>query len=126
MAKGPVSFRLDETAGGRPVILLFAPSEKSPAYENQISLLSDDAFVDELDALLVRVFADGTSYLRDERLDDASVEMLRTAFHVDENDFLIVFVGTDGSEIHRSDAPVQASLIMERFSNGSRRDHTPL
>lgn len=120
MPDGPVAFRLDEIAGTRPVILLFAPSERSPAFENQISLISDDEVVHNLNAVLVQVFAEGTSYVRSERLDDASVEELRTTFGVDDDDFLIVFLGADGRELHRSDAPVQASMIIERLTDGSR------
>lgn len=120
MPEGPVSFHLDEMPGAGPVVLLFAPSERSPAFENQITLLSEDNIVRALDAVLVKVFAEGSSYVRSERLDEASAEELRTSYGVGDDDFLIVFLGTDGKELHRSDAPVQASMIMERFSDGSR------
>lgn len=119
MQDGPVAFRLDDTSGSQPIILLFAPSERSPAYENQISLLSDDDVVRDLDAVLVQIFEEGTSYVRSERLDETSAEELRTAFRIEDNDFLIVFLGKNGKEMHRSDAPVQASLIIERFTDGS-------
>lgn len=122
MAQGAVSFQIQEAHGIRPVMLLFAPSERSPAYENQMSLLSDDGMLEELDALLVRIFAEGTSYVGRDRMDDASVETLRTGYQVGDDEFLIVFVDRDGRELHRSDAPVQASVILERFSNGSWRD----
>ena len=124
MARGAVSFQIQEAQGIRPVMLLFAPSERSPAYENQMSLFSDDGMLEELDALLVRIFAEGTSYVGADRMDDASVETLRTGYQVEEHEFLIVFIDRDGRELHRSDAPVQASVILERFSNGSRRDST--
>lgn len=124
MPEGPVSFQLEEATGRQPVILLFAPSERSPAYENQIALLADDKVIDDLDAVLVRSLAGGTSYLRNERLDDASSDALRTAYQVDKDDFLIVFLAVDGSEIHRSDAPVPPSIIVERYSDGSRRQQS--
>ena len=118
MQDGPVAFRLDDTSGSQPVILLFAPSERSPAYENQMALFSDDDVVRELDAVLVQIFEEGTSYVRGDRLDEASAEELRTTFRVEDNDFLIVFLGKKGKELHRSDAPVQPSVIIERFTGG--------
>ena len=75
MPKGPVSFQLEQAVGDRPVILLFAPSERSPAYESQIPLL-DDATLRELHPLLVRVFTDGDSYAGDERIDDAVLRLV--------------------------------------------------
>ncbi len=119
MPKGPVSFQLEQAVGDRPVILLFAPSERSPAYESQIPLL-DDATLRELHPLLVRVFTDGDSYAGDERIDDASIDALRTSYDVDDDEFLILFIDLDGTELHRSDAPVPSSLIIERFSGGVR------
>ncbi len=119
MAENPVTFRLDDLRGRRPIILVFAPSERSPAFENQVALIQDDGTARRLKAVLVLVLANGTSTADGERIDESSADELRTSFGVDEDDFLVVILGADGAERHRDDAPLQPAAIENRLSDGA-------
>lgn len=112
-------FRLEDVRGRQPIILIFAGSDRSPAYENQMALLEEESILQQADALLARVFAEGESYVQDERLDAASAEQLRMEFGVEDDDFLIVLIGQDGEERRRDDAPLQPSVIIERISDAT-------
>lgn len=124
MPQGAVPFRLEDVQGSNPVLLLFAPSDRSPAYENQISLLAEDQVLEYADIVLVKVLKEGTSTARGERIDEASVEMIANAYDLDEDGFLLVLLGADGTEKYRSDAPVPASIVLERLSDASQRKPT--
>lgn len=124
MKKEPVTFQPEDFAGRQAVILIFAPSERSPAYESQIGLFLEDDMLRRLDAVIVHVLLQGTCLIREDRLDEASAEMLRTAYGVGDNDFLLVLIGRDGTERFRSDAPVQPAVVTERLTDRSRPEWT--
>lgn len=114
------SFRLEDVRGRKPVILVFAPSETSPAYENQARLLHEDRIAERSGAHLAYVFCDGDSYLDREKLDPSSAEQLRAEFDIGDDDFLIVLIGHDGAEKRRDDAPLQPAVILERISDATK------
>lgn len=119
MSSSPVPFRLDDVRGQRPVILVFAPSERSPAYENQITLLEQDDLARRANAAIVLVLDEGSSTADGSRLDASSEDELRTSFGVDAGDFLVVLIGRDGKERHRDDTPLQTAAMSDRLSDGS-------
>lgn len=119
MSRSATSFRLEDVLGRQPIILLFASSDRSPAFENQIALLEEEPILRQTDALLGRILNEGESYIRDERLDDASVAQLRAHIGVEDDDFLIVLFGRDGEEKRRDDAPLQPGVILERISDAT-------
>lgn len=119
MSSSPISFRLDDARGHRPVILVFAPSERSPAYENQIALLEQDDVRNRSNAAIVHILNEGTSTVDGSRLDTPSADELRASFGVDPDDFLVVLIGLDGEVRHRDDSPLHTAAIFERLSDGS-------
>ncbi len=120
MSRSTASFRLEDVKGREPVILVFAPSERSPAYENQARLLQEDRIAERGRAHIAYVFCDGDSYLNGEKLDRSSAEQLRAEFDVGDDDFLIVLIGHDGIEKRRDDAPLQTAVILERISDAAK------
>lgn len=116
MKHGTRTFRLDDIKGREPAILVFAPSERSPAYEGQAGLLQEERIAERAGAHLAYVFCDGDSYVDGEKMDRASAEELRTQFDVGDDSFLIVLIGQDGIEKRRDDAPLQPAVILERIS----------
>ncbi len=122
MGQNRVSFRLEELEGSQPIILLFAPSDRSPACENQMALLEEEGLLEQSSVLIARIFADGESYLQNDILDPSSSERLRSQFDVDDDEFLIVLIGRDGSEKRRDDAPLQPGVILERISDATRTE----
>lgn len=119
MPPSPISFRLDDVRGRNAVILIFAPSERSPSYENQIALLEEEDVASRMNATMLIVLNEGASTVDGERIDEPSADELRTSFGVEADEFLVVLIGADGKERHRDDAPLQTAAIMDRLSGGS-------
>jgi hypothetical protein len=124
MSSGPVSFRLDDVRGHRPVILVFAPSDRSPSFENQVTLFEEDEALHRANPAMVFVLDEGTSTADGSHLDASSSDELRTSFGVDADAFLVVLIGRDGSVRHRDDTPLQPAAIVDRLSDGSVRTST--
>lgn len=120
MSPSSTSLRLEELKGSHPIILLFAPSDRSPAYENQVALLEEESGLAQAGVMLARIFTDGDSYLDDRKLEPASVDQLRSQFHIDDDMFLLVLIGRDGAEKMRDDAPLQPAVIFERISDSTK------
>ena len=120
MNRHTTTFRLEDVKGRQPVILIFAPSERSPAYEAQAGLLQQERIAERGGAQVAHIFCDGDSYLNQEKLDRSSAERLRSEFEVGDDDFLIVMIGHDGTEKRRDDAPLQPAVILERISDATR------
>jgi hypothetical protein len=117
MNQSRTSFRLEEAKGKQPILLLFAPSDRSPAYENQVVLLEEESNLETAGVLVARIFSEGDSYLDGTKLEPSSVEQIRSQFQIDDDTFLIVLIGRDGSEKQRDDAPLQPAVILERISD---------
>ena len=120
MNRSTTTFRLEDVRGRQPVILIFAPSETSPAYENQARLLHEEKIAERGGAHVAHIFCDGDSYLNQEKLDQSSADQLRADFEVGDDDFLIVLIGHDGVEKRRDDAPLQPAVILERISDATK------
>lgn len=113
MAQAP-PFRLDDYRGRQHLLLLFAPSARSPAYEKQLEQFEahEDAFA-ERDLLGVVLFYEGQSQAGDHAIAEADAQALRARFGVAPDAFLVVLLGKDGTEKARYDAPVRAEVVCE-------------
>jgi hypothetical protein len=120
MHETSASARVDALAF--PAILIFAPSEKSPAFENQISLLRKERLVDDGTIHVVRVLHEGACYAGQEKLDDAEADMLRERYGIGEDEFAVVLIGKAGEEVYRGDAPVQPDFLLERLQQDPPSD----
>lgn len=125
MNQNRISFRLEDLEGNQPIILLFASSDRSPAYENQMALLEEEGLLEQSGVLIARILADGDSYLQNEKMDSSSAERLLSRFNVQDQDFLIVLIGRDGTEKRRDDAPLQPGVILERISDATPSEKGP-
>lgn len=119
MPSGPIPFRLDDVRGHRPVIIVFAPSDRSPAFQNQVALFDEDDALRRAHPAMVFVLDEGTSTADGSRLDASSSDELRTTFAVEPDAFLVVLIGPDGQLRHRDDSPLQPAAIVDRLSDGS-------
>lgn len=106
------TFSLGEYEGEKRLLLIFAPSKKSPSYEEQTDLLEgeEDRFA-ERDLLLGRILDQGRSSLADRSLSPEEVAALRTRFGLEGSTFRIVLVGKDGTVKRRDDAPLKPEAI---------------
>ena len=116
MDSSETSFSLDRYQWENRLLLVFAPSEKSPPYETQMQLFDPetDGF-DDRDLILFRVLDEGESYVGDERLSTAAADRLRERFEIAPDDFRVILVGKDGGEKRRDTAPVKTSAIFDEI-----------
>ena len=117
MAAPPSRFRIDDVRGREPVVLIFAPSDRSPAFENQISLLQDDVSEDLI--FVVQVLVEGACYAGKGKLDEPSARELRQQYAIGDDDFAVVMLDKEGRERYRGDAPVQPEFLHDKISTVS-------
>lgn len=111
---------LGEHQWQKRLLLIFAPSEKSPSYEEQQELLDggEASFADR-DVLVGRLLDKGRSRLGDRALTAEEVVELRRRFNLEEGCFRILLVGLDGTEKWRDDTPVKPEAILRHVDEMS-------
>lgn len=120
------AFNLADHQGKHHLLLLFAASERAPAFEMQRELLRDDReALAERDMLLVCVLHDGGSKAGDRLLRPADAAALRDRFGVGPDDFAVVLVGKDGTEKRRDDAPVEPSVLFGQIDERPTQRREP-
>ncbi|MBV9387313.1 MAG: DUF4174 domain-containing protein [Chroococcidiopsidaceae cyanobacterium CP_BM_ER_R8_30] len=94
------------------IVLIFAPSERSPAYQQQIQTWqADKAGIRDRDLKLMEVLGTGESRVDGQALTPASAEALRRQFGVTPEEFTVILVGKDGTEKQRSRTPVALASL---------------
>lgn len=109
-----LTFELDACRGRYAVLLVFAPSARSPTYEMQMELLQ--AMEERLRAaelLVVHLLAEGESYLNDRRIDPASVRRLQEQYGVGPDDFRLVAVDREGRDKAWADTAVKPEAVFD-------------
>ena len=116
MDSSETSFSLDRYQWENRLLLVFAPSVKSPPYQTQIQLFDpEEAGFSDRDLILFRVLDEGESYAGDESLSSADADRLRERFEIAPGDFSVILVGKDGGEKRRDDTPVKTSAIFDEI-----------
>jgi hypothetical protein len=94
------------------VVLLFAPSEQTPAYQQQMQEWQSAAEeTRDRDLKLVEVIADGQSRADGQPIATASAEQLRSQFGVAAADCVVILIGKDGTEKRREQAPIDPAVL---------------
>jgi hypothetical protein len=116
-----MAFDLNTYQWKNRLLLVFAPSENSPAYHRQMQLFQgQQAGFKERDLLLVELLTESTSRAYGQTLDDArarsqSVREARSRFHVAPQDFQVILVGKDGTAKRRESNPIQPEVIFNEI-----------
>lgn len=116
-----MAFDLNTYQWKNRLLLVFAPSENSPAYQRQMQLFQgQQAGFKERDLLLVELLTESTTRAYGQTLDDArarsqSVREARSRFHVAPQDFQVILVGKDGTAKRRESNPIQPEVIFNEI-----------
>lgn len=106
---------------GRACALVFAASQRAPAFEAQVRVLEEQA--EELEAkqiLVAYLFDEGDSQIGPDRVSPEDVRALRARYGVSDEDFQIVLVNGAGEVVRMDDAPLQGAVILRVLnSDGS-------
>jgi len=103
---------LDSYQWKNRLLLIFAPSENSAAYQQQRQLLQgQQAGLNERDLLIFELLAQGTSHVNGQNIDAEEVAKIRNYFKVSAKDFRVVLVGKDGTAKRYDKSPVSPTAI---------------
>jgi hypothetical protein len=118
------SFNLDAYQWQNRLLLIFAVSEQTPAYQTQIQQLEEQAkAVRDRDLMLVPVLtthrvsagsssADGASA---NRMREIALDKLRQRFSIGSEEFTIILIGKDGTEKRREHTPIDPSELFSQI-----------
>ncbi len=111
-----MAFDLNSYQWQNRLLLVFAPSENSPAYQRQMQLFqAQQANFPERDLLLVEILTEGASRVLGKALDEADVAKVRSRFHVSPQDFRVILVGKDGTAKRSDSNPVEPKVIFDEI-----------
>jgi hypothetical protein len=103
--------QIEAIRGVKPILLVFAPSAKSPAYEAQMPLIESslDA-LNRLDVLVHVVLNESDS------AGGPTGTEIRHRFGIRDDAFHVVVLDRHGREVRRYDAPVDPDAVVEVLS----------
>lgn len=107
-----ITFNLRDQQWQHRVLLVFAPSEQSPVYQQQRQAWqSRTEAMEERDLKLVEVLAIADSRVDGQLISSASADRLRDQFRIAPEAFAVILIGKDGTEKQRFSQPVDLSRI---------------
>ncbi len=107
-----VEFNLSDRRWQHRIVLIFAPSELEPAYQQQMQQWkAHSEGIRERDLELVEVLEVGESRVDGQPISRLSAVSLRQQFGVTPEEFAVVLVGKDGTEKQREQAPVDPTVL---------------
>ncbi|MEX0272525.1 DUF4174 domain-containing protein [Leptolyngbyaceae cyanobacterium UHCC 1019] len=107
-----VEFKLSDYQWQHRIVLIFAPSDRTPNYQQQVQMWqADRAGVGDRDLKLVEVLGTGESRVDGKFLSPASADRLRRQFGVPVEEFAVVLIGKDGTEKQRSRTPIDLAML---------------
>ena len=107
-----MDFDLDAYQWKNRIILIFAPSSDSDAYERQMREFEgqEDGILDR-DLMILEIFENGESRWGDTVLSERVAPRMRRQLDVEAGEFSIILIGKDGGEKFRRQVPVGVSEI---------------
>lgn len=117
------AFNFDAYRGSHRMVLVFAPSERAPAFEKQMDLIrADEQGLHDQDVFCVTVLAEGRSDAGGHAIRETDAVALRERFGVGRDDFAVILLGKDGSVKRETDAPLQIEAILEQIEGAPAQD----
>jgi Domain of unknown function (DUF4174) len=105
-------FNLSDQQWHHRIVLLFAPSKRSPAYQQQMAQWqAHQAGMQERDLKLVEVLGAGESRVDGQPMTSASAERLRQQFGITSQSFAVILIGKDGTEKQRDGVPIEPTAL---------------
>lgn len=115
--KPSTSSVLGDLVGTKPAVLVFAPSERDPSFEEQQNQLLDGLDALESHGIVHgRCLAEGASTVGGEKLTRDEAHALRAHFDVEAGHFCVLVLAADGRELRRSDSPLKLEAVYEMIA----------
>ncbi|MEP0865496.1 DUF4174 domain-containing protein [Funiculus sociatus GB2-A5] len=98
------------------LLLVFAPTESSPNYQQQMQLLQRQAAgLNDRDLLVIELFKEGESRIENQIIDESTAAQLRNRFNITSEEFSVILVGKDGTQKRRDKSPVTPDIIFKQI-----------
>lgn len=105
-------FKLSAHQWQHRMVLIFAPSNRSLDYRQQMQIWqADTAGIRDRNLKLVEVLGTGESQIDGQSITPASAENLRRQFGVTAEEFVVILIGKDGTQKQRSQTPVDLAML---------------
>jgi hypothetical protein len=105
---------LEAYQGRQHLLLIFAPAENDPLYQEQFQLLDGNTEAcNARDIVIGRLFADGESNFAGTQSASPLPLELRQEFGIAEDEFALLLVGKDGEVKLRTDQPTPLDKVFE-------------
>jgi hypothetical protein len=123
----PQSFWLEDHQWQNRILLLFAPSEQHPDYQQQLQQMAgQETEIAERELLVVHSLATGTNRLAEQPLDGASSDRLRQQFGITPDEFAVILVGKDGTQKRQERSPISLTTIFDQIDGMPMRQREML
>lgn len=97
------------------LLLVSAPSENAPQYQQQMQLFSSQtAELAARDLLLVELFSNGASRINGDTISSEDVTQIKQQFNIGDQ-FSVILVGKDGTAKRRETTPVKPTVIFQQI-----------
>lgn len=106
-----IEFNMSDYQWQHRIALIFAPSEQSPLYQQQMEQWDASEGIQERELKLVEVLGTGAGRFDGQRISLMSAERLRQQFGITTEDFAVILVGKDGTEKQRSQTLIDPATI---------------
>ena len=107
---------LDAYKWNNRLLLVFAPNEDSPTYQQQMQRFQGkQADLSERDLLVFELLAQGTSRVNGQSITPEEAAQVRQRFNVGSQDFRVILVGKDGTAKRRDRTPVSPEVIFKEI-----------
>lgn len=107
-----IEFKLSNYQWQHRILLVFAPSNGSANYRQQMQAWQADAAgTNDRDLKLVQILGTGESQVDGRSINSASADRLRQQFGIISEQFAVILVGKDGTEKQRSQTPIDLTAL---------------
>lgn len=107
---------LSSYVGTYRLLLIFASSAETPAFESQQrQFIGAEAVAQDRNFLVGQILLKGACTIGKKKLSRDEVNDLRAHFEIDPQHFCVILLAQDGTEIRRDDAPLKLDVILNEI-----------
>jgi hypothetical protein len=114
-------FHLEDHQWQNRILLIFAPSEQHPSYQQQLQQFEgQEGELIDRELLVVHSFATGNSHVNglsanSHLIEAASTDRLRQQFSITPDEFAVILIGKDGTPKREERSPISLTVVFDQI-----------
>jgi hypothetical protein len=114
-------FHLEDHQWQNRILLIFAPSEQHPSYQQQLQQFEgQEGELIDRELLVVHSFATGNSHINGlaanrQLIESASTDRLRQQFSITPDEFAVILIGKDGTPKREERSPISLTVVFDQI-----------